>query len=91
MGKMKALLGDVSYDEFIEESEVGNHEWLGTEYKRRDYYFARTSQEAFGVQAKPEDFVTDSHVVHDEPTWVEVSIACLFVLGLVYVSFLLGE
>jgi len=68
-----------------------NKEWLGTEYKRRDYYFARTSQEAFGAQAKPEDFVTDGHIVQSDPTWVEVTVACLFVLGCVYASFYLGE
>lgn len=87
MGKMKALLGDVSYDEFIKESEMDKNEWKGTVYRSQDYRTPRTSREAFGMQARDEDFVTFGHGVHDKTRWKDVGMVCLVLVVAVYVMF----
>lgn len=87
MGKMKALLGDVSYDEFIKESEMDKKEWKGTVYRSQDYRTPRTSREAFGMQVRSEDFVTDSHGVRDKTNWGDVAVVCLCLVVSVYIIF----
>lgn len=63
------------------------NKWRGTEYRSRDYKFARTSREAFGKQLTDDDFeqddVTLSHFVHKGD--VAVVVMCLFIA--VYVMF----
>ena len=83
MGKMKALLGDVSYDDFIKESEMDKKEWKGTVYRSQDYRTPRTSREAFGMQVRDEDFVTFSHGVGDSAQWDKV-IGVVSFVGLIF-------
>ena len=64
-----------------------DNKWKGTEYKRNDYHFPRTSREVYGKQLKDEDFETDevtvSHSVHLGDTMVVI--VCLFIA--VYIIF----
>ena len=53
------------------------NKWKGTEYKRNDYHFPRTSREVYGRQLNEDDFeqdiVTTCHVVFGE------ELLCLFI------------
>ena len=56
-------------------------------YNRSDYYTPRTSREAFGMQARGEDFLTDSKVVFDKVHWGDVAVVCLCLVVSVYIIF----
>ena len=62
-------------------------EWKGTVYRSQDYSTPRTSREAFGMQAKSEDFVTLSHGVHDKTKWEDVAVFFVCLIVVVYIMF----
>lgn len=59
MSKMKALLGDVSYDEFIKESEMKRFDG----YNRSDFHYARTAREAFGSEFESNEVSSKGEIV----------------------------
>jgi len=62
-------------------------EWKGTVYRSQDYSTPRTSREAFGMQARDEDFVTFSHGVHDKTKWKDVAMVFIALVVAVYIMF----
>jgi hypothetical protein len=65
-----------------------DNKWKGTEYKRNDYEFPRTSREVYGRQLSREDFeedyVTPSHNVHWGDVAVGVVACAVFVYLLIF-------
>lgn len=63
------------------------NQWKGTEYKRNDYHFPRTSREVYGRQLNEDDFeqdiVTPRHSVHKGD--LAVVVLCLAIA--VYIIF----
>jgi hypothetical protein len=66
---------------------MSKKEWKGTDFRRGDFYFARTSREAFGIEAKRGDFLSEREVVQDETNWGDVAVVCLCIVVSIYIMF----